>query len=478
MKGRSEWLFLFMNKLFKKILALFLFGCLFMGSFRSTAEARTIYVSSSIGSDSNDGYSPERPVKSITIAIERGDTLLLKAGDIFWGRTDFINKTVTRYGEGPNPTISGFKVISKPNWTKYTQNIWVLDLTGNNFSGRAISGSSLLNNIGCFHEIDKDVIHGRRVEKLTELKRDWDFWQKSNYKNATASDFDKLYLYYSGDPNELSLELSTGSSGSMVQNSEVSFVNFIGFGKHGIAAKNKARIHDCRIDMIGGMMFEGYSTFCCLGNGIEFYVNQDISDAEVRDCYISRCYDCGITIQASGLGRCAPRNIRIHHNLISHCCQGWEDFLCNDDDVVYYNCSFDNNTIVYSGDSGFDYFPERFKFCNVLGGNVKGDKGMTIKENVFYGGNFYCSTAFQGRYTSNNWINNKHYVTRGSYILGNYRGTADVLRIPIRGRSNKIIKVYRELTGDSSTRFRVKSEEAIERLSNKAIDNYLKNHTY
>ena len=78
-------------------------------------------------------------------------------------------------------------------------------------------------------------------------------------------DFDKIYLYFSGNPNNLFLEVSTGSSGSMIQNSEVSFINFIGFGKHGIAAKDKSRIHDCKIDMIGGMTFVGYSTFCSYG---------------------------------------------------------------------------------------------------------------------------------------------------------------------------------------------------------------------
>ena len=462
-----------------KIIGILPLYCLILvGGILPTAMARTIYVSSSMGSDGNDGYSPLRPMKSISKALARGDTLLLRAGDVFWGRTDFINKTVTRYGEGPNPTISGFKIIEKPNWKKHAQNIWMLDLTADIFSGISIVGSSELNNIGCFHDIDKDVIHGCRVEKLTDLNNDWDFWQISNYKKATASDFDKLYLYYSGNPNELLLELSTGSSGSLVQNSEISHINIIGFGKHGIAAKNMAHIHDCRIDMIGGMMFEGYSTFCCLGNGIEFYVNQNISDSEVRDCYISRCYDCGITIQARGQGKCAPNNIHIYRNLISHCCQGWEDFLCNDDDVYYTNCSFDNNIIVYSGDSGFGYSSDRFKFCNVLGGNSKGDKGMIIKDNVFYGGNYYCSSSFKGQYTSNIWINNKHYVARGSYILGNYRGTADVMRIPSRGRSNRIIKEYRRLTGDSSTRFKVKSEETIIRLSNKAINCYLKSHIY
>ena len=444
----------------------------------SSAVARTIYVSSSLGNDLFDGLTSISPMKTLNNALAKGDTLLLKAGDIFYGRTDFINKTVTRYGEGNNPIISGFKRIEDAKWQMVEPNIWVIDLTSSGFSGVGTKGSSNLNNIGCFHLIDEDVIHGYKVQYKSELKKDWDFWQTEKYKDAQAADFDKIYLFFSGNPNDLSIELSTGSSGSMVQNSEVSFINFIGFGKHGIAAKDKSRIHDCKIDIIGGMTFVGYGSYCSFGNGIEFYVNQEITDSEVRDCYISRCYDCGITIQASGLGRCAPRNIRIHHNLITHCCQAWEDFLCNDDDILFDNCSFDNNIIAFSGDSGFGYSDERFKFCNVLGGNTKGERGMIIKDNVFYGGNFYCSGAYNGRYQSNKWINNKHYIERGSYLLGNYNGSADVIRIPLAGRSGKLIEEYRALTEDRTTRFRVRSHGSIKRLSDNAINKFLNKHTY
>lgn len=351
-------------------------------------------------------------------------------------------------------------------------------MTTNGFSGVDTKGSSILNNIGCFHLIEDDVIHGYKVQFKSELKKDWDFWQTEKYVDAKASDFDRVYLYYSGNPNLLNIEVSTGTTGSMVQNSEVSFINFRGFGKHGIAAKNKSIIHHCMIDMIGGMTFVGYSQFCSLGNGVEFYVNQDITESEVHDCYITRCYDCGVTIQAAGYGRCAPHNIRIYNNLITNCCQAWEDFLLNDRDILFDNCSFDNNIIAYSGDSGFGYSSDRFKFCNVLGGNHDGNRGMIIKKNVFYGGNFYCSSSFNGGYTSNNWIDNKHFVARGSYVLGNYNGTGDVIRIPERGRAVDVIKRYRKLTGDLTTRFRIRSEESIIRLSNNAIKKYLNKHSY
>ena len=457
---------------------MFIVEAVAVGLSNPAAIAKTVYVSSSTGNDLNDGLTAMSPMKTLPKAMAKGDTLLLKAGDFFYGRSDFINKTVTRYGEGNNPVISGFKRIVDAKWQMVEPNIWVIDLTSSGYSGVSTKGSSELNNIGCFHLVDEDVIHGFKVQFKSELKKDWDFWQTEKYRDAKAVDFDKVYLYYTGNPNDLSLEVSTGSSGAMVQNSEVSFINFTGFGKHGIAAKDKSCIHDCKIDMIGGMTFVGYNTYCSLGNGIEFYVNQDITDSEVFGCHVTRCYDSGITIQAAGLGRCTPRNIRIHDNLITHCCQAWEDFLRNDKDVVFVNCSFENNIIAYSGDSGFGYARDRFKYCNILGNNTDGNRGMIIKDNVFYGGNFYCSDSYNGEYKSNSWIGNKHYVSRGSYVLSNYRGTADVIRIPETGSSVQTIKEYRVLTGDYSTRFKVISEESIMRKRNKAVKRFLNKHTY
>jgi hypothetical protein len=465
------------NSLKKASQLLLVYVLLILGCESVPLSAKVIYISSSTGNDNNDGQTPSTPMKTIAKAAAKGDTLLLKAGDIFYGRTDFINKTVTRYGKGNNPVISGFKGIGNAKWQIVEPNIWVLDLTSSGYSGVITKGSSELNNIGCFHQIDEDVIHGYKVQYKSELKKDWDFWQTEKFKDAKAVDFDRVYLYYKGNPNNLSLEVSTGSSGAMVQNSDLSFINFIGFGKHGIAAKDKSRIHDCKIDMIGGMTFVGYNTYCSLGNGIEFYVNQDISDSEVYGCYVKRCYDSGITIQAAGMGRCTPRNIRIHDNLIVNCCQAWEDFLCNDSDVVFVNCRFENNIIAYSGDSGFGYPKGRFKYCNILGGNAEGIRGMIIKENVFYGGNLYCSSS-NGGYKSNSWIGNKHYVLRGSYVLSNYMGTNDVIRIPENGSPEPTIKLYRDLTGDYSTKFKVRSEDSIKRMSIKAIKKFLNKHTY
>lgn len=454
------------------------YSTMLFGVGRVSAIAQTIYVSSTMGDDTNDGRSPLSPIRTISLASTKGDTLLLKSGDVFYGRQDFIRKHVSRYGEGHNPVISGYRRIEQPSWEQVQQNVWRLYLIGNAFSGVTFQGSSMLNNIGCFHEYDKDIIHAHRVEQKSQLKKDWDFWQTDNYKNATEIDFDYVYLYLTVNPNNLQLEYSTGSSGSMVQESTVDGINIRGFGKHGIAAKTQSIIRNCWIDAIGGMLFVGYTRFCCYGNGIEFYVNKDIDNAEVSNCLISRCYDSGLTIQASGHGRCQPRNIHIHHNLVSHCCQAWEDFLCNDEDIVYFNCSFDNNVIVYSGDSGFEYSEDRFKYCNVLGGNSKGDRGMIIRDNLFIGGNYYCSSEYKGRYTSNIWQNNTLYTSRDCYLLGNQKGTKDVLRIPKTGTASEVIAQYRHLTGDLTTHISIKSHSYIRRRSKREYKKFLKQHKY
>ena len=118
-------------------------------------------------------------------------------------------------------------------------------------------------------------------------------------------------------------------------------------------------------------------------------------------------------------GKATPRNIVFRNNLITDCCQGWEDFLRNDPDVKYENCRFENNIVVNAGESGFGYPESRKKRCNVLGNNYEGDRGMIIRNNTFVGGNYYCSGAYNGKYTSNRWVGNLHYIPRGAYLLSN-----------------------------------------------------------
>ena len=86
-------------------------------SFPVADDARILYVSSSQGSDSNNGLTPQRPFASVDRAKEflrdgYPDRLLLKAGDVFEGPFGFWGKSgrsatepmvVSTYGEGDRP---------------------------------------------------------------------------------------------------------------------------------------------------------------------------------------------------------------------------------------------------------------------------------------------------------------------------------------------------------------------------------------
>lgn len=460
-----------------------LFIFLFLSITSCTTEANVIYVSSS-GNDRSIG-SVDSPLKTISTASLRADTIYLNAGDIFYESISLKDQVITRYGEGKNPVICGFKRPFKPNWIEVSPNVWKTNLTKGVYSGFIVDGSSKLNNIGCLYEYDKNLIHARKMRSVEGLCQDWDIYQTDNDKSDRAdnSRFDELYLYYRGNLNNLKLEFSIGDCGVRLADSDLSMVDVVGFGTCGISVSGSSNISFSNIDCIGGSIQISYPTHTCLGNGIEFWISRYAYNCTIEGCNISRCFDCGCTIQASNSGKATPRNIVFRNNFISKCCQGWEDFLRNDSDVVFENCRFEDNIVTYSGESGFGYSDGRFKYCHLLGNNVKGDRGMIIRNNLFIGGNYYCSGSFEGLYKSNNWQNNTCYISRGSYILSNYTGSKDVIRIPkqkdeyssLEVATDVAIKHYRELTGDKTTKFEIVSDRVIKKMANREELNFIEN---
>ncbi|PHN02414.1 right-handed parallel beta-helix repeat-containing protein [Flavilitoribacter nigricans] len=83
-----------------------------------TSIPQTIYVSATDGDDSNDGYSPATPLKTLarTTALGQitGDQVLFKAGDVFNGRlvvsasgTVEAPLVISSYGTGEQPILDG-----------------------------------------------------------------------------------------------------------------------------------------------------------------------------------------------------------------------------------------------------------------------------------------------------------------------------------------------------------------------------------
>jgi hypothetical protein len=447
-------------------------------------SADSIYVSAFLGKDNNSGLSEEYPLKSISLALEKSDIVLLRAGDVFYCNLSFHGKKLLRYGEGENPTLCGLRSIIKPKWEYVDSNIWKIDLTEKNYFGYKCVGASLDNNIGCLYEVDKDLIHGKKVKYYKDLSTDWDIWQTESFSgDVSPDDFSYLYLYLSSDPNCLNLQISSGAIGITASNSTIEGINVVGFG-FGISAGSNMIIKNCKIDIIGGKILLGYHRFVLYGNGIEFNLSySERSNCIVESCMVSRTYDSGMTIQMSKSNDVAPRNIIFRNNLFLNCCQAWEDYLMNPEEHIrYYDCIFENNIVINSGNSGFGYPKNKVNYCHVLGYNNKGNKGMIIRNNTFVGGNFYCSVSFDNSYKSNIWEGNKCYIKRGNYLVCNHDGTKDVIAIPLSSTLNKNRKTeiskYRELTGDKSTRFYIKTQSWINNKAEKLIKTYLKTNGF
>ncbi|MEO5890882.1 MAG: right-handed parallel beta-helix repeat-containing protein [Ferruginibacter sp.] len=100
-----------------------------LASFVLATGQRSFYVSSS-GFDTNDGLTPARAWKSIEKVngsfrmMGRGDQVLFKTGDIFYGTLlpTVSGVTFGAYGKGAKPIITGLSNIS--SWIPAGKNIW------------------------------------------------------------------------------------------------------------------------------------------------------------------------------------------------------------------------------------------------------------------------------------------------------------------------------------------------------------------
>ena len=438
-----------------------------------------VFVSSSQGDDNNSGLTQNDPLKTIVKALTVADTVLLKSGDIFYENITIRKGLVSKYGDKKNPVVCGYKKIIVPRWEKVGDNLWKISLVDGNYNGFDTQGPSMNNNIGCLHEYDIDVIHGRKVKFKKDLKEDWDIWQTEHHtKDETlAHDFDTLYLYLHDNPNRLQLEFSSGATACVISNATIDGIRFEGYG-FGISAGTNTTIRNCEVDAIGGRTSIG-DGYVCYGNGIEFWISKGMKDCCVENCKISRCYDAGCTIQ----GRVdSPRNIVFRNNVIVDCCQAWEDFLTNEDaGMMYIDCVFENNIVVNSGNtSGFGYAKGRSKYCHVLGNNYLGNRRMIFRNNTFIGGNYLCAAKFDGAFKSNIWENNICYIRRGEWLLRCINKGDDWIIVPMEKGTFETLDVatedaisrYRELTGDNSTIFVILKDKKMDRRINKLKKKY------
>lgn len=390
-------------------------------------DQKEFYVSSSTGSDSNDG-SENRPLRSISCSKipKTGVRIRLKCGDVFYENIKLDGDDLMSYGEGPKPILSGWKTISKvkSKWeegklvngkwiAQKGTHIWRLDMEQGGFVGRCGSQENYENNVGLIVDVETNTMHGHKCEFLykeeckdpykhaqrnTYLKNNFDFAQTSKYKEKPRpGDFKYLYMYLDHNPSRYEFKFSTYGHGIVAKNTTVKGIRIEGFSCHGITCGSNVTVSECEIDRIGGAQQIGYPRWARFGNGVEFYVSKNRQNGYIHNNVISRTFDCGTTIQGSKHPGAVAENIIFENNIIRNCRQAFEYFLNNNDKekgIIYdcVRCYFRNNTCIDSGENGFDS-PE-MRDTHILSYQKNSAASIVIEGNVFIGG--------KGLYTASN----------------------------------------------------------------------------
>lgn len=373
-----------MNKIL--ISFFFLFCCL------SLSYGQTFYISSTEGANDNDGLSELTPKNDLRSVPKKGVTILLKRGDVFWGGiSGYEDCTISYYGKGDRPVICGFKVLWNVDaWEAVGNNLWRLDLSNNdNFKGNIrLHYDAGNNNIGFIYDADKDKLYGRNVVGIDSLKNEMDFYTSPYYKSEDVKNnpFKYVIVKSKGSPAKYGkLCFPMFQSGAQkMKNCKIKGLSFIGFSRMGMYDLNECEVDDCQIDLIGGGIQIGYRTRTRFGNGIELWYS--CNNNIIKNCLISRTYDCATTIQANGIIKYNPHNNLFIGNRIYKCRQAFEHFMNSSDgaEIKYEDCAFSNNICLFMGDNEFNS-PEK-RDCNILSYENK-EKSLMINDNVFFGAN-------------------------------------------------------------------------------------------
>ncbi|HZY25527.1 MAG TPA: right-handed parallel beta-helix repeat-containing protein, partial [Bacteroidales bacterium] len=335
-----------------------------------TVASATDYYVSSAGNDANDGLSPSTSWKTIAkvnssfINLSPGDRILFNRGDIFYG-TIIIGKsgssgnpiTLSAYGTGADPVISGFTTLS--SWTNEGSNIYskavalasksylIVKVNGvNTAAGRypnagswlsidATSGStqltdaaidaSVTNWTGAEAVIRTDEFRMERVlisnhtsHTLTYAPTSegaltgYGYFIQSDLRtldqaNEWFYDGTKFYIY--GDPTAKKVEVSAYTNGVSINSFDyITFdhLSITGYGKNGfdIVDGSYISIKNCTIKFCGETGVYGYdetngnSTGCIISDNV---INQINGSGIYISSQFSNSYISGNTIKNIGM---------------------------------------------------------------------------------------------------------------------------------------------------------------------------------
>lgn len=285
----------------------------------------TVYYISNEGDDTNDGLSPETPLKTyatLRLLLKSGDVVLFRRGDIFRGQIKMVSGvTYAAYGEGIKPRLYGSRDGKEYEWVETEEE----DIYA--YTGIIGNYSNIIFNNGEFI--------GRPVFSDTHLKR----------RPLSVKVDSKLKIYSpDGNPGEIfdnieivdGYSLFTGSGGGLrdvkVENLCLMYTGVHFFGTLGPVYNME--ISGCIMGYCGGRDLASKANAISLGNAVEFWSVAE--DVNVHDNYIFQAYDAALTHQGpttvvdgdEQVGATNYTNIHYEKNLIEYCTYDFEAFSC------------------------------------------------------------------------------------------------------------------------------------------------------
>lgn len=370
------------------------------------------YVSSTIGSDSNDGRSEETPFKTLAklLSVDYCGNIVfnLKRGDIWYEclqvneNAPHLNSLVIQpYGEGDMPTIRNCYILKSNAITNVTGNIYTIDMS---LCG---GSSSSLYNIGFIYNKLKDKVYANKQSNISDLSYNFDFYSSDNL----------LYIYSDIDISNMELYFAYNETGikDLQHNTIVKNLKIELCGGHGIVTTNTGIgatniiIEKCEIDLIGGSYLSGTTRY---GNGFQSF--RGINGLKFRKNKVKRCYDCGFTLQGSDA---IWKNVDVYLNVFEENGQSvevWNTGSSTDTTLGVFNFKFRKNICINNGNGWSKNITTRnveMLFYNLQLYNLN----YEIHDNIFFNPKvLYHWTNLDTRFKS---FNNKIFMIDGAKLL-------------------------------------------------------------
>ena len=338
------------------------------------------YIDAANGDNDADGLSPGSAWKSLDklsyTIVAPGSAVLLYSGQIFRGSlkpsSGTAEKPVTygTYGGSEKAIIqNSIDLCTESDWDSMPAGIWRASGTYSTDIGNII-----FNNDTC----------AVRKWSYSELSADLDYFYDSFWN--------LLYLKSTDNPGRRFESVEAALTDHIIDQSNLSHADFSnlhlryggahGFGGGGTEGLN---IHDCEFSFIGGgYLYTKDGEEVRYGNGIEFW--GDASANTVEGCYFHDIYDTGVTNQ-NHTSTAVQENITYRNNIIENCALACFEFWNRPSTSSMNNILFENNTCINPGSGWGKQRPDLHGSHVSVFGNQSSLSGITIRNNIFYGGN-------------------------------------------------------------------------------------------